>query len=202
MPQRIYERNIDWEKTHVASELLFWCHKSNIHTASERPLAECHVYRNVCCEKNVGIKEQALKWSNQQPQGPHHLLLDLQQNRWQGITVSYVKKIMTSVSSPYKLKTRGRQLDELWKFPKIQYRWQDQAMHSLTKWCPAIDVRYHKPCWTWHVFHVLRDDASKKWEAKKSAMTQTSSFLDFWCSQSLIWHKLWIIWTWKHRISI
>ena len=80
--------------------------------------------------QNVGIKEQALKSSNQQSQAPQHLSLDLWQNHWQGITASYVKKMMTSVSSPYELKTWGRHLDELWKFPKIQYWWQDQAMHS------------------------------------------------------------------------
>ena len=26
----------------------------------------------------------------------------------------------------------------------------------------ALDVRYHKVCWTWHIFHVLRDDASNQ----------------------------------------
>jgi len=34
----------------------------------------------------------------------------------------------------------------------------------------AIDVRYHKLCWTQHVFHVLRDDARDKEKSTKTEL--------------------------------
>ena len=43
----------------------------------------------------------------------------------------------------------------------------------------AIDVRYHKVCWTRHVFHVLRDDASNQEKCMETPLPMTvSAYLD------------------------
>ena len=41
----------------------------------------------------------------------------------------------------------------------------------------AMDVQYHKACWTKHVFHVLRDDTNQAPKTKQSP-TQVSSFVE------------------------
>ena len=43
----------------------------------------------------------------------------------------------------------------------------------------AIDVKYHKLCWTQHVFHVLRDDASDKAKSTTAELPmQMSCFIE------------------------
>ena len=44
----------------------------------------------------------------------------------------------------------------------------------------AIDVKYHKPCWTEHVFHVLRDSGkvSKKIEYSMQHKIQNACFIE------------------------
>ena len=41
----------------------------------------------------------------------------------------------------------------------------------------AMDIQYHKACWTKHVFHVLRDDSNQAPKTKQSP-TQGSSFVE------------------------
>ena len=41
----------------------------------------------------------------------------------------------------------------------------------------AMDIQYHKACWTKHVFHVLRDDTNQA-PKKKQSPTQGSSFVE------------------------
>ena len=41
----------------------------------------------------------------------------------------------------------------------------------------AMDIQYHKACWTKHVFHVLRDDTNQAPKIKQSP-TQGSSFVE------------------------
>ena len=41
----------------------------------------------------------------------------------------------------------------------------------------AMDIQYHKACWTKHVFHVLRDDTNRAPKTKQSP-TQRSSFVE------------------------
>jgi len=41
----------------------------------------------------------------------------------------------------------------------------------------AMDIQYHKACWTKHVFHVLRDDTNQVPKIKQSP-TQGSSFVE------------------------
>ena len=41
----------------------------------------------------------------------------------------------------------------------------------------AMDIQYHKACWTNHVFHVLRDDTNQAPNIKQSP-TQGSSFVE------------------------
>ena len=41
----------------------------------------------------------------------------------------------------------------------------------------AMDIQYHKACWTKHVFHVLRDDTNQAPKTQQSP-TQVSSFVE------------------------
>ena len=41
----------------------------------------------------------------------------------------------------------------------------------------AMDIQYHKACWTKHVFHVLRDDTNQARKTKQNP-TQGSSFVE------------------------
>ena len=41
----------------------------------------------------------------------------------------------------------------------------------------AIDVKYHKLCWTQHMFHVLRDDASDKAKSTTAKLPMQMSCL-------------------------
>ena len=42
----------------------------------------------------------------------------------------------------------------------------------------AIDVRYHKECWTRHVFRVLRDDSCNQSRSTQTAPTNANTMLD------------------------
>ena len=42
----------------------------------------------------------------------------------------------------------------------------------------AIDVRYHKPCWTKHVFHVLRGEATESNRQTKDCSMQIASLIE------------------------
>ena len=42
----------------------------------------------------------------------------------------------------------------------------------------AIDVRYHKPCWTKHVFHVLRGEAAEANKQTKHCSVQIASLVE------------------------
>ena len=49
--QRMHQRNAGWQRSNMASKLLFLCHKSDRIAASQRPLWTFSGHRTVCHEK-------------------------------------------------------------------------------------------------------------------------------------------------------
>lgn len=74
--------------------------------------------------------------------------------------------------SLYKVRTENsgralRQAVEITQDPVLMTRLSNAISPSDAH---AIDVRYHKLCWTQHVFHVLRDDARDKEKSTKAEL--------------------------------
>lgn len=140
---------------------LLFCHKSNIHTMSKGPFTACRVL-------GYGAKKRGHKRKS----------YEMQESRTRGSSAPCTKSATQSLTKVrcffcqkdddqknlFRARTEDagkalRRSVEIAQDPVLMTKLNNAISPSDAH---AIDVRYHKICWTRHVLHVLRNDAGNQ----------------------------------------
>jgi len=144
----------------MALKLLFFCHKPDRVTASQRPLRTFDILRKVCRKKR-GYKRSSSEMEADTP-GTSMPFTRSATKPLSKVQCFFCQSDNNQALFTVRTGNSGKTLRQavaISQDPVLMTRLSNAILPCDAH---AIDVRYHKLCWTQHVFHVLRDHTSDK----------------------------------------